>query len=116
MNDYRKMLEEIGGYENEMIAVPAGAVREMVSEIEMLRDRYDAIRDERDHNAAGRDHAIKILSRIHMVIYPMLTKLEKGTTLAFRPPNPHEYIQAISDRIRAIPDEINQVFTPDRTG
>lgn len=38
MKDYRKMLEEVGGYENEMTAIPAGAVREMVAEIEQLRD------------------------------------------------------------------------------
>lgn len=33
---WREKLEEIGGYENEMVSVPAGAVREMIDEMEAL--------------------------------------------------------------------------------
>ena len=35
--DWRKMLNEIGGYENEFTAVAAGSVREMIDEIDRLR-------------------------------------------------------------------------------
>ena len=36
MKNYRKMLEEVGGYENELIGVPAATVRDMIDEIENL--------------------------------------------------------------------------------
>lgn len=36
------------------------------------------------------------------------TRLIGGRSLSmvFRPENPHEYLQALSDRIRALPDEL----------
>ncbi len=34
MKDWRRMLTEIGGYENGMIGVPASAVREMIEDID----------------------------------------------------------------------------------
>jgi hypothetical protein len=37
--DWRKMLTDIGGYENEMVSVPAGGVRSIIDEVEMLRAR-----------------------------------------------------------------------------
>lgn len=37
--DYRKMLEEVGGWDNEMASVPAGGVREVVEGVESLRAR-----------------------------------------------------------------------------
>lgn len=36
MKNWRKMLEEAGGYENELVGIPAGGVQEMVEEIEAL--------------------------------------------------------------------------------
>ena len=39
MKDWRKRLEDVGGYENEYLAVvPTPDVREMVDEIEKLRE------------------------------------------------------------------------------
>lgn len=35
---WREKLEEIGGYENEMVSVSAGAVREMINEMEALEE------------------------------------------------------------------------------
>jgi hypothetical protein len=35
--DYREMLKEIGGYENDMVSVPAKGIKPMVAEIEDLR-------------------------------------------------------------------------------
>jgi hypothetical protein len=48
MKDWRRMLTEVGGYDNAMIGVPAGTVREMIEEIEALRAdaaRYRWLRD-----------------------------------------------------------------------
>ena len=39
MKDWRKMLEGIGGYDNEMIGVPSGGVKEMVEDIESLQQQ-----------------------------------------------------------------------------
>jgi len=60
---------------------------------------------ERDHARASLNHAVKNLSRIHMVIYPLLHTVD-GVTYRFAAPDPHEYLQALADRIRAIPDEV----------
>jgi len=35
--DWRKMLTELGGWDNELLSVPAGAVREIIEEVEALR-------------------------------------------------------------------------------
>lgn len=37
--DYRKMLEEVGGWDNELASVPSGGVREVIEEVEALRTR-----------------------------------------------------------------------------
>ena len=37
MKDWRIMLKAIGGYDNEMIGVPSGGVKEMVEDIESLQ-------------------------------------------------------------------------------
>lgn len=44
--NYRAMLEAVGGWENEMVSVPAGGVREIVEEVEALRKEVDALRKE----------------------------------------------------------------------
>ena len=43
---WRQKLEEIGGYENEMIGVPAGGVRQMVDELEALQAELTAAREQ----------------------------------------------------------------------
>ena len=48
MKNYRQMLEEIGGYENELTAVPARAVKEMIDHIESLEARN--VKLQTDHN------------------------------------------------------------------
>ncbi len=63
---------------------------------------------------AQRDHLVKILSGIHMLLYPTRMTDSEGRTWEFRSPMVHEQIQELSDRIRAIPDEIAkaQALTP----
>ena len=41
MKDWRKMLEDIGGYKNELTAVPASAVKEMILDIELMRSQLN---------------------------------------------------------------------------
>lgn len=65
-------------------------------------------RSERDHSASCKENAVRILMEIYALLYPPMFKTEDGRIMAFRPkyPNPHEVLQALSDRIRAIPDEL----------
>lgn len=37
--NYRKMLEELGGWDNELVQVPAGGVREVIEDLEALEAR-----------------------------------------------------------------------------
>ena len=75
---------------------------------EELERENEILHMEKAHIQARYDHAIKILTAIHSATYPKLVEHE-GKTFAFRPENPHMFMQALSDRIRAIPDEIAQM-------
>ena len=46
MKDYRKMLEDIGGYDNEMMGIPVAGVKEIIDEVEQLRIALAFYRDE----------------------------------------------------------------------
>lgn len=63
------------------------------------------VANERDREAARAKFLGDYLARIHGYLYPPLMTVE-GRTYAFHPPNPHEYMQKLSDAIRAIPDQI----------
>jgi hypothetical protein len=71
----------------------------------------DVHRAERDHARARLDRALRILSDIHAYLYPRLVEHD-GKTYAFNAPNVHEMMQRLSDRVRAIPDEIERLQSP----
>jgi hypothetical protein len=48
VKNWRKMLVDIGGYDNELVGVPSGGVKEMVDEIESLREQVTLLRDALD--------------------------------------------------------------------
>jgi len=64
--------------------------------------------DERDHARAHYESAVRLLNGIHALLYPPSIKTPDGRTMVFRPkdPDPHQVLQALSDRIRALPDEL----------
>lgn len=66
----------------------------------------EVLRHERDHARAQLDNAVKLLANIHNLLYPKPVTTPDGRTMVFRPENPHEFMQALSDRIRALPDEM----------
>lgn len=72
-------------------------------------DRLEALvvlqRHERDREAARAKFLGDYLARIHGYLYPPVMTVD-DRTYAFQPPNPHEYMQKLSDAIRAIPDQI----------
>ena len=75
-------------------------------QIEQLQRQCEVLRAERDQARARVDSAVKLLTGIHSCMYPGAVKMEDARLLVFRPENPHEYLQALSDRIRALPDEM----------
>jgi hypothetical protein len=66
----------------------------------------EILRHERDHARAQLDNAVKLLTGIHNLLYPAPVTTPDGRTMVFRPGNPHEFMQSLSDRIRALPDEM----------
>ena len=77
-------------------------------QIERLQRERDVYRAERDHARARVDNAVKLLTGIHALLYPAPIKTDDGRTMVFRPtdPDPHTILQELSDRIRALPDEL----------
>ncbi len=75
-------------------------------QIDQLQRENRVLRAERDQARARVESAVKLLTAIHSCMYPSAVKMEDGRLLVFRPENPHEYLQALSDRIRALPDEM----------
>lgn len=61
----------------------------------------EVLRHERDHARAQLDNAVKLLTIIHNLLYPAPVTTPDGRAMVFRPENPHEFMQALSDRIRA---------------
>lgn len=63
---------------------------------------------ELDRALLMKERLTKVLFGIHSLLYPPMVKLPDGRTFAFKPKDldPHACMQELSDRIRAIPDEI----------
>jgi hypothetical protein len=82
------------------------AVAELIERDAQCSREIEALRYERNHARASKEHCIKILSDIHALLYPAPVTNAEGMTFVFHSPHVHEQMQALSDRIRAIPDEI----------
>lgn len=55
---------------------------------------------------ANYECAVKILTSIHALLYPPIVTDANGQTWKFKSPVSEEQMQELSDRIRAIPDEL----------
>lgn len=85
-----------------------------LAELDRLRAENEALRAQRDQWARRHDDVLKILTGIHSLLFPPHVDLGDGRVMAFRPKSldPLEAMQALSDRIRSIPDEIAARSTP----
>jgi hypothetical protein len=81
------------------------AVEESATMLERMASENKALRYERDVARAKFDRTVKILVGIHNLISPPIQEVN-GKRYQFRSPIIEEQMQALSDRIRAIPDEI----------
>ncbi len=64
---------------------------------------------ERDHAKACYDRTVRLLTGIHALLYPPRFTDNDGRTWQFKSPLAEEQMQELSDRIRALPDEIEAV-------
>lgn len=76
---------------------------------ERLERENEVLRVERDHARAKFDKVMSLLVGIHSLLYPAPMTRDDGAVFVFRPQNPHEWAQALSDRIRALPDEMEKI-------
>lgn len=75
-------------------------------ENQRLRDENARLLAERDHARLRYDRAVRILTGIHALLYPPRFTDHDGRTWQFKSPLAEEQMQELSDRIRALPDEI----------
>jgi len=92
-------------------------LEEVARAIELLRPAIAArlerenevLRIERDHSRRQFSASVELLCGIHHLLYPAPATRDDGVTFVFRPQNPHEFMQELSDRIRALPNEIESI-------
>lgn len=88
-------------------------LRQEIAEAWALVDRYKRASEvyamERDHAKLCYERTVRILSGIHNVLNPPRFTKPDGVTMEFISPNAHEQLQELSDRIRAIPEKLEEV-------
>lgn len=93
-------------WENETAAL----CDEAAEVIERLARQNEIAQYERKRANARVDNAVEIFTKIHSLLYPPRITDGNGVTYEFKyPGDPHELLQALSDRIRAIPDEVAEL-------
>jgi len=89
-------------------------IRELRRTNKRIEDELTRLRVERDHQRACLDSAVKLLTGILALLYPAPITTPDGRQMVFRPKSldPHEVLQELSDRIRALPDELEKLRAP----
>ena len=92
-------------------STPAPPQRPLLTdeELQKLKRECEYLRIERDHARIMHQRYLGLLTGIYNLLYPPPITLPDGKVMAFRPNDldPHEALQELSDRIRALPDEID---------
>jgi hypothetical protein len=81
----------------------------LLAERDELKAEAERLRAERDYSRACLERASALIHGIHALLYPPHVTLSDGRTMAFRPSSldPHEVLQELSNRIRALPDKLD---------
>ena len=105
-------MAEIKSLRAEIEAAIESAI-EMIDRLEAtqaLAERYNKAAEiyaaERDHANQRYSSAVRLLTGIHALLYPPRFTDHDGRTWQFKSPLVEEQMQELSDRIRALPDEI----------
>lgn len=77
-------------------------------ELAALRAEVAVLKAENAHARDCLNSATTLLTGIHSLMYPPEITTADGRVMVFRPKSidPHEILQGLSDRIRALPDEL----------
>ena len=88
-------------------------LRQEIEDAWKLVDRYKRAAEiyaaERDHAKACYDRTVRVLTGIHALLYPPRFTDNDGRTWQLRSPLDEEQMQELSDRIRALPDELDAI-------
>lgn len=76
------------------------------SELAALRRGAEVHRQRAEHAEACYQRAARVLTHIHALLHPPVVTTPDGRTFSFKSPMLDQQIQELSDRIRAIPDEL----------
>ena len=83
-------------------------VKRHAAQIEQDARDAEVLRHERDNARIHVERLAKVLVGIHALLYPAPQEID-GKRYVFSPPldSANEWMQALSDRIRSIPDEVD---------
>ena len=112
-NEWRRGDEDIPQFDPREIGAAIDAAVEMIERLEdaqALAERYNKAAEiyaaERDHANQRYFSAVRLLTGIHALLCPPRVTDHDGRTWQFKSPLAEEQMQELSDRIRALPDEI----------
>jgi predicted aspartyl protease len=83
----------------------------LLAEVERVSQDNEILAAERNHYRECFDRAVRKLVSIHAVMNPELVKLEDGRVFKFVNPLASECLDELSNRIRAIPDDVAALTT-----
>ena len=86
-------------------------LNEVSRELAKYKHLVEVLAAERDHARAHYDATFKILMGIHNLLYPPTFKFG-DETFGFKSPYVHEQMQALSDAIRKIPEQLEELKKP----
>ena len=80
--------------------------------IDLLQLQVKALRADRDSAHARLDRAVELLAGVRSLLYPAPVTVADGRMMVSRPKNQdsHATLQELSDRIRALPDELDALM------
>ena len=96
----------LGGTPDERGNAIIAAFDEQNAQIERYKKAAEIYAAERDHANQRYFNAVRLLTGIHALLYPPRFTDHNGRTWQFKSPLAEEQMQALSDCIRALPDEI----------
>ena len=91
------------------------AFDEQNTQIERYKKAAEIYIAERDHANQRYFNAVRLLTGIHALLYPPRFTDHDGRTWQFKSPFAEEQMQELSDRIRALPDEIARAALEEST-
>ena len=121
-NEWRRGDEDIPQFDPREIGEALDAAVEMIERFEdaqALAERYNKAAEiyaaERDHANQRYSSAVRLLTGIHALLYPPRVTDRDRRTWQFKSPLAEEQMQELSDRIRALPDEIARAALEEST-